>query len=123
MSKLKNGYPSDEELEKTKRNFDFFKFKNGELTQLNLKSDVLLLAYVFEDFIKGSINEFDINPLDCVSLPGFTWQNGLKDTGKELQTVQHRDLFLALERNIRGGIRSARKDRNVKTDQIKKLDI
>ena len=34
-----------------------------ELTQLYLKSDVLLLTCVFEKFIKVSVNEIGINPL------------------------------------------------------------
>ena len=54
-----------------------FNIKNGEeLTQLYLKSDVLLLTCVFEKFIKVSLNEIGINPLYCVSLPGYTWQCG-----------------------------------------------
>ena len=53
-----------------------FNIKNGELTQLYLKSDVSLPACVFEKLIKVSINELDINPLYCVSLPGYTWQCG-----------------------------------------------
>ena len=56
-----------------------FKIENGEqLTQLYLKSDVLLLACVFENFTKVSTNEFDINSLYCVSLPGYTCLCGLK---------------------------------------------
>ena len=54
-----------------------FIIKNGEeLTEIYLKSDVLLLACVFEKFIKVSVNEFDIHPLYCVSLPGYTWKCG-----------------------------------------------
>ena len=50
-----------------------FNIKNGEeLTQLYLKSDVLLLTCVFEKIIKVLVNEFGINPLYCVSLPGYT---------------------------------------------------
>ena len=37
-----------------------------DLTRLQFKSDVLLLACVFEKFIKVSVNELDINPLYCV---------------------------------------------------------
>ena len=60
-------------------NIKRFNIKNGEeITQLYLKSDVLLLACVFEKFIKKSVNEFGNNPLYCVSLPGYTWQCGLK---------------------------------------------
>ena len=81
FSKLKNGYPNDEEIQRTKDIIKIYNIKNGEeLTQIYLKSDVLLLACVFEKFIKVSINEFSINPLYCVSLPGYTWQCGLKYT-------------------------------------------
>ena len=82
FSKLKNGYPDDEEIERTKEIIKRFKIKNGKKsTQLYLKSDVLLLAFVFEKFIKVSVNEFGIHPLYCVSLPVYTWQCGLKYTG------------------------------------------
>ena len=47
--------------------------KNGDkLTKLYLKSHVILLADVFEKFIKISFEEYGINPLYCVSLPGYT---------------------------------------------------
>ena len=89
-----------------------FNIKNGEeLTEIYLKSDVLLRACVFEKFIKISINEYGINPLYCVSLPGDTWQCGLKYTGINLQTVQDRDKILLLENNMRGGISSVMGDR------------
>ena len=61
----------DEEIERTMDIIKRFNIKNGEeLTQLYLKSDVLLLACVFGKFIKISFKEFGINPLYCVSLPG-----------------------------------------------------
>ena len=71
------------EIQRTKEIIEIFNIKNGkELTELYLKSDVILLADVFEKFIKVSVNEFDINPLYCVSLPGYTWLCGLKYTEK-----------------------------------------
>ena len=117
FSKLKNDYPSDEEIERTKENI-----KSGEeLTELYLKSDVLLLACVFEKFIKVSIDEFGINPLYCVSLPGYTWQCGLKYIGINWQTLQDKDMILLLENNIRGGISSVMGDRYIKSDENKKF--
>ena len=96
--------------------------KNGEeLTKIYLKSDVILLACVFEKFIKVSVNEFSINPLYCVSLPGYTWQCGLKYTGINLQTLQDKDMILLIENNIRGGISSVMGDRYIKSDDNKKI--
>ena len=98
-----------------------FNIKNGDLTEIYLKSDVLLLACVFENFIELSINEFDIKPLFCVSLPGYTWQCGLKYTGIKLQTLQDKAFILVLENNIRGGIPSVMRDRYVKGSDTKKI--
>ena len=112
FSKLKNKRPDDEEIQRTMDNIEKFNIKNGEeLTQIYLKSDVLLLACVFEKFIKISVNQFGINPLYCVSLPGCTWQCGLEYTGINLQTLQDKDIILLLENNIRGGISSVMENR------------
>ena len=71
FSKLKNKSPDDEEIQRTKEIIKLFDIKNGEeLTELYLKSDVILLVEVFEKFIKLSIEEYGIIPLYCVSLPG-----------------------------------------------------
>ena len=122
FSKLKNRCPDDEEIDRTKEIIKIFDIKNGEeLTEIYLKSDVFLLACVFEKFIKVSINEFKINPLYCVSLPGYTWQCGLKYTGINLQTLQDKDMILLLENNIRGGVSSVMGDRYIKSDENKKI--
>ena len=122
FSKLKNKCPDDEEIQRTMDIIKRFNIKNGEeLTEIYLKSDVLLLACVFEKFIKVSVNEFGINPLYCVSLPGYTWQCGLKYTGINLQTLQDKDMILLLENNIRGGISSIMGDRYIKSDENKKI--
>ena len=122
FSKLKNDYPSDKEIERTMDNIKKFNIKNAEeLTEIYLKSDVFLLTCVFENFIKVSVNEFGNNPLYCVSLPGYTWQCGLKYTGINLQTLQDKDMILLLENNIRGSISSVMGNRYVKSDENKKI--
>ena len=93
----------------------------GELTQLYLQSGVLLIACVFQKFIKVSVIKFDFDPLYCVSLPGYTWQCGLKYTGIKLQTLQDTDMIWFLENNFRGGLSSVLCDRYVKSDEKKKI--
>ena len=80
-----------------------------------------MLACVVEKFIKVSVNEFDINQLYCVSLPGYTWQCGLKFTGINLQTLQDKDMILLLENNMRGGISGVMGDIYVQSDENKKI--
>ena len=121
FSILKNKCPKDEEIARTRDNIKKFNNKNGEeVTQLSLKSDVLLLARVFEKFIKVSVNKYGINPLYCVCLPGYTWHCGLKYTGKNLQTLQGKKMILLLGNKIRGGISSVMGDRYVKSIDNKK---
>ena len=72
-------------------------------------------------FIKVSVNEFEINPLYCCSLPGYIWRCGLKYTEIKLQTLQDKDMILFLKNNIRGGIGSVMGDRYVKSDDTKKI--
>ena len=78
-----------------------------------------MLACVFEKFIKVSVSEYGINPLYCVSLPGYTWLCGLKYTGINLQTLQDKDMISLLENNIRGSISSVMGDRYVISDENK----
>ena len=75
------------------------------------------MFFVFEKFVKVSTKEYKINPLYCVSLPGYTYQCALKYTNIKLQTLQDKDLILLIEKNIRGGISSVMGDRYVKSDE------
>ena len=82
---MKNKCPDDEKIERTKELNEKFSIKDGEeITEIFFKSDVLLLACVFEKFLKVSVcvkryqYEFGINPLYCVSLAGYTWDRGVK---------------------------------------------
>ena len=122
FSNLKNKCHDDDEIQRTKEIIKVFGIKNGEeITKLYLKSDVLLLADVFEKITKLSFEEYGINPLYCVSLPDYTWQSGMKYTDINLQTLQDKDMILLLENKIRGGISSVRGDRYVESSENKKI--
>ena len=99
-----------------------FDIKNGEkLSKLYCKSDAILLADVIEKFVEVSFEEYGINPLYCVSLPGYTYQCALKYTDFKLQTLQDKNLILLIENIIRGGISSVMGDRYVRSDENKKI--
>ena len=68
-----------------------------------------------------STEKCKINPVYCVSLPGYTYQCALKYTDIKLQTIQDKDLILLIGNNIRGGISSVMGDRYVKLDENKKI--
>ena len=84
-----------------------------------LNSDFFKLIF-WEKLVKVSIKKLDINPLYCVSLPGYTWQCGMKSTDKKLQTLQNKDMILLLENKISGGFSSVVGDRYVKSHENEK---
>ena len=64
FSKLKNDYPDDDEIERTKEILKLFNIKDGkELTRLYCKSDINLLTDIMEKFVKVSLEEYGIYPL------------------------------------------------------------
>ena len=121
FSKLKNKYPDDEEIERIKEIINLFNIKDGEeITKFYCKSDVMLLADVFEKFVKVSTKEHDISPLYCLSLPSYAYERALQYTDIKLQTLQDKDMISTLENNIRGGVSSVMGDRYVKSVKNKK---
>ena len=122
FSKLKNKCPDDDETERTREIINMFDFeKRGEITRLYCKRDVIILADVFEEFVKVSTEDYGSNPLDCVSLTGNTYQCAFKHTDIKLQTLHDKDLILLKEKNKRGGISFVMGDRYVESDENKKI--
>ena len=56
-----------------------------------------------------------------MSLPGYTWQCGLKFTDVKLQTLQDEELLLTLENNFRVEVSSVICDRYLVSDDNKKI--
>ena len=64
-----------------KRVWKNFEIKDlGEYHDLYLKSDVLLLADVFENFRKMCLKIYELDPVKFVSAPGLGWQAAFKKT-------------------------------------------
>ena len=83
-----------------------FEIQNfGEYHDLYLKSDVLLLADVFENFRKISLKIYEWeDPVRFISVPGLAWQAVLKKTEVKLELLSDIDMLLMIEKGIRGEI-------------------
>ena len=106
---------------KQKKLLKYLMLNIEDSTKFHLKSDVVLFADNFEKFIKLSSKQYGINLLYCVSLPGYTWQCGMKYSDFKLRSLQNKDLILTLENNIRGGISCIMDDRDVQSDENKEI--
>ena len=71
---------------------------------LYLKADVLLLADVFEKFIKTCLDYYGLDSCHYFSSPGLSWNAMLKMTGRKLDLILDIDMHLFIEKGMRGGI-------------------
>lgn len=75
-----------------------------EYHDLYLKSDVLLLADVFENFRDVCIDNYRLDPAWYYTSPGLVWDACLKITGVKLDLLTDPDMLLMVEKGIRGGV-------------------
>ena len=76
----------------------------GDYHDLYLKTDVLLLADVFQKFRETCMNNYKLDPLHYYTAPGLSWDALLKYTKIELQLLSDLDMHLFIEKGMRGGI-------------------
>ena len=76
----------------------------GDYHYLYLKTDLLLLADVFEKFIKTCLNYYGLDPCYYFSSPGLSWDAMLKMTGIEIEYISDIEMNLFIEKGMRGGI-------------------
>ena len=88
-----------------KRVFKEFNNKNlGDYRDLYVQSNTLLLADIFENFRNECIEIYELDLAHFLSAPGLAWQACLKKTGVKLKLITDIDMFLIVEKGIRGGI-------------------
>ena len=68
------------------------------------KTNVILLANVFEDFRKVCLDNYGLDPAHFYTAPGLAWKACLKKTRIRLELLLDLDMLLMFERGIRGGI-------------------
>ena len=76
----------------------------GEYHDLYLKSDVVLLANVFENFREACQANYRLDPCHYVTSPGLAWDTMLRMTGINLDLITDIDMQLFIEKGMRGGI-------------------
>ena len=64
----------------------------------------MLLTDVFGKFVDTCINFYGLDPCHYFSSPRFIWDAMLKMTGMRLENIADIDVYLFIEKGLRGGI-------------------
>ena len=103
-SNLTKEHISDEDYERAKKIWEHFGIRNlGQYHDLYLKTDVLLLTDVFENFRDLCLEYYGLDPAHYFTLPNFAWDAMLLKTGVELEPLTDQEMYEMIERGLRGG--------------------
>ena len=96
---------SEEEYAHAGKVWETFGIENmGQYHDLYLKSDVLLLADIFENFREQYLDTYGLDPAHYVSLPSSSWDAMQKMTDVRLDLLSDVDMLNFIEKGTRGGI-------------------
>ena len=96
---------SEDDYKHAQNVWNTFNLQNmGEYHDLYLKTDILLLTDVLENFRKNCLTYYKLDPLHYITSPGLTWDAMLKMTKINLQLITDVDMQLFIEKGLRGGI-------------------
>ena len=74
---------------------------------LYLRTDVVLLANMYEAFRDTCLKQYKLDPAHFYTSPRLAWKACLKRTGIKLELLTDSDMLLMFEWGIRGGITQA----------------
>ena len=96
---------TNDDYNKAKQVWKHFDIKNmGEYHDLYLKTDVLLLTDVFENFKDMCLSYYGLDPVYYYTLPNFAFDAMLKLTGIEIDLVYNQEMYEMIEAGLRGGM-------------------
>ena len=99
---------SEEDYQHAQRVWKEFGIHNlGDYHDLYLRTDVVLLANVYEAFRDTCLKHYKLDPAHFYTSPGLAWKACLKCTGIKLELLTDPDMLLMFELGIRGGITQA----------------
>ena len=104
-SKLNDEHITDEEYAHVQSVWKTFECKTlGDYHDLYVKTDVALLADVFENFRNLCQGQYGLDPAHYYTSPGLSWDALLKYMGVELELFTDLEMHLFVESGMRGGI-------------------
>ncbi|CAD6213044.1 GSCOCG00011085001-RA-CDS, partial [Cotesia congregata] len=104
-SKLTNSTLSDDDYAFAQVVWNEFNINTlGEYSDLYLKTDVLLLADVFENFRRSCFKTYNLDALHFHTAPGLSNSAMLKHTGVELELFTDPEMLLFIEKGVRGEV-------------------
>jgi hypothetical protein len=96
---------TDEDYKHITTVWNIFSINNmGEYHDLYLKSDILLLSDVFENFRKTCLKYYKLDPCHYFTSPGLSCDAMLKMTDIKLELIVDVDMYQFIEKGMRGGI-------------------
>ena len=99
---------SEEDYQRAQRVWKEFGIHNlGDYHDQYLRTDVVLLANVYEAFRDTCLKHNKLDPVHFYTSPGLVWKASLKHTGIKLELLTDPDMLLMFERGNRGGITQA----------------
>ena len=105
FSSLTNKEISDKDYTRAQEVWKKFGCKTlWDYSEVYLKTDIALLTDIFEDFRKMAKKTYGLDPLWYYTAPGLSLDAALKFTRVELDQITDPDMYLMIEKNIRGGI-------------------
>lgn len=104
-SHLTESHIEDEEHERAKRIWEHFGVKNlGEYHDLYLRTDVLLLTDIYENFRDLCLEYYGLDPAHYFTLPNFAWEAMLLKTQVLIDPLTDQEMYAMIERGLRGGM-------------------
>lgn len=104
-SKISNSNISNNDYNHAINIWNEFKIKNlGEYHRLYNITDVLILADVFTNFRNICYKTYKLDPLFYYTTPGLAWDAMLLKTEVKLDCLYDENMYLFVEKGIRGGI-------------------
>ncbi|KFM71739.1 hypothetical protein X975_17934, partial [Stegodyphus mimosarum] len=102
---LNEQHVTENDYEHAKNVWNTFDIENmGEYSDLYVKTDVLLLCDVFEQFRSLCLKTYELDPAWYFTAPGLSWDAMLKCTQVEIELFVDYDMLLFIEQGIRGGV-------------------